>query len=75
MVVAVVAPKVAGELSGERVLALLQGRIARYKQPKQVLLVAELPKTALGKVRKEAVRQLVAAQSAAATLSTERAMP
>jgi fatty-acyl-CoA synthase len=64
MVVAVVAPREAGQLSGEQVLALLDGRLARYKRPKQVLLVLELPKTALGKVRKEAVRQLVAARAA-----------
>ena len=75
MVVAVVAPKVSGALSSERVLALLDGRIARYKQPKQVLLVPELPKTALGKVRKEAVRQLVAAQAGAAEQDNARAIP
>jgi fatty-acyl-CoA synthase len=63
-VVAVIAPKASATLSGERVLALLEGRLARYKRPKQVLLVTELPKTALGKVRKEAVRQLVAARAA-----------
>jgi len=63
-VVAVVAASQPGALSADDVLALLDGRLARYKQPKQVLLVPELPKTALGKVRKEAVRQLVAARAA-----------
>lgn len=63
-VVAVIAPREPGVLTGEDVLALLDGRLARYKHPKQVLLVPELPKTALGKVRKEAVRQLVAARAA-----------
>ena len=63
-VVAVVAAREPGALTGEDVLALLDGRLARYKHPKQVLLVPELPKTALGKVRKEAVRQLVAARAA-----------
>ncbi|HEY0884249.1 MAG TPA: acyl-CoA synthetase, partial [Ramlibacter sp.] len=63
-VVAVIAPREPGALTGEDVLALLDGRLARYKHPKQVLLVSELPKTALGKVRKEAVRQLVAARAA-----------
>jgi fatty-acyl-CoA synthase len=63
-VVAVIAPRPWASLSGEDVLALLDGRLARYKQPKQVLLVRELPKTALGKVRKDAVRQLVAARAA-----------
>ncbi len=59
-VVAVVVPRGDRPLSGERVLQLLEGRIARYKHPKEVLLVGELPKTALGKVRKEDVRRMVA---------------
>jgi fatty-acyl-CoA synthase len=63
-VVAVIAPKASATLSGESVLALLDGRLARFKHPKQVLVVPELPKTALGKVRKDAVRQLVAASAA-----------
>jgi fatty-acyl-CoA synthase len=42
------------------VLQLLEGRIARYKHPKEVVFVGELPKTALGKIRKEDVRQMVA---------------
>lgn len=63
-VVAVIAPRDPATLCGEDVLALLDGRLARFKQPKQVLLVPELPKTALGKVSKEAVRQLVAARAA-----------
>ncbi|MGE5338457.1 MAG: acyl-CoA synthetase [Gemmatimonadota bacterium] len=59
VVVAVIAPKAGRRLTSERVLALLDGRIARYKHPRQVLVVGELPKTALGKVRKEDVRRLV----------------
>jgi fatty-acyl-CoA synthase len=59
VVVAVVAPKAGRAITPERVLALLDGRIARYKHPRQVLVVGELPKTALGKVRKEDVRRLV----------------
>jgi fatty-acyl-CoA synthase len=61
-VVAVVAPRPGREISAERVLALLDGRIARYKHPKRVVFVDALPKTALGKVRKEDVRRLVATQ-------------
>jgi fatty-acyl-CoA synthase len=63
VVVAVVAPKAGAALTRERVLALLEGRIARYKHPKRVLFVGELPKTALGKVRKEDVRRLVASHA------------
>ena len=60
IVVAVVAPKSGHTLTPASVLQLLEGRIARYKHPKQVVFVGELPKTALGKVRKEDVRQMVA---------------
>jgi fatty-acyl-CoA synthase len=59
VVVAVVAPKEGRRLTREGLLALLDGRIARYKHPRQLLLVDELPKTALGKVRREDVRRLV----------------
>ena len=55
-----VAPKAGRRLEREQVLKLLEGRIARYKHPKEVVFVDALPKTALGKVRKEDVRQLVA---------------
>ena len=61
IVVAVVAPRAGGSITGERVLALLEGRVARYKHPKRVVFVETLPKTALGKVRKEDVRRLVGA--------------
>ncbi|MFA6314170.1 MAG: long-chain fatty acid--CoA ligase [Sterolibacterium sp.] len=57
-VVAVVVPKDGASLSREQVLKLFEGRIARYKHPKDVVFVGELPKTALGKVRKEEVRNL-----------------
>jgi len=58
VVVAVVVPKAAASLSREQVLQLFEGRIARYKHPKDVVFIRELPKTALGKVRKEEVRSL-----------------
>ncbi len=60
IVVAVVVPKENRELSPEQVLKLLEGRIARFKHPREVVLVKALPKTALGKVRKEDVRHMVA---------------
>ncbi|TRZ89545.1 MAG: long-chain fatty acid--CoA ligase [Rhodocyclaceae bacterium] len=60
IVVAVVVPRADSKLTGEQVLKLLEGRIARYKHPKEVVLVSQLPKTALGKIRKEDVRQMVA---------------
>ncbi len=75
IVVAVVAPRPGRELSAERVLALLDGRIARYKHPKRVVFVDALPKTALGKVRKEDVRRLVAAEPRATHSPRTENMP
>jgi fatty-acyl-CoA synthase len=60
IVVAVVVPRENSSLSSEQVLKLLEGRIARFKHPKEVVLVKALPKTALGKIRKEDVRHMVA---------------
>jgi fatty-acyl-CoA synthase len=60
IVVAVVVPKANSTISSEQVLKLLEGRIARFKHPKEVVLVKALPKTALGKIRKEEVRHMVA---------------
>ena len=39
------------------VLAALEGRLARYKTPKRVLFVDELPRNAMGKVQKAALRE------------------
>ena len=61
-VVAVVAPAGGAALTPERVIGLFDGRLARFKTPRAVLVVDALPRTALGKVRKEDVRQLVAAR-------------
>ena len=61
VVVAVVARRSGSAIGAEQVLGLLEGRVARYKHPKRVVFVETLPKTALGKVRKEDVRRLVGA--------------
>lgn len=44
------------EVTTEGVRARLDGRIARYKIPKNVVIVDELPRTASGKVRKADLR-------------------
>ncbi|NMF97919.1 long-chain fatty acid--CoA ligase [Aromatoleum toluolicum] len=59
-VVAVIVTHEGSTLDAGGVLGLLDGRIARYKLPKEVLFIDELPRTALGKVRKDEVRRLVA---------------
>jgi len=40
------------------VVAALDGRIARYKQPKRVMFVDALPRNAMGKVQKAALRDI-----------------
>ena len=61
-VVAVVAPRPGAQLDASQVLALFDGRLARFKHPKAVLFVDALPRTALGKLRRDEVRQLAASQ-------------
>jgi fatty-acyl-CoA synthase len=57
-VVAVVVPARGARLSREGVCALLDGRVARYKHPRDVVFTASLPRTALGKVRREELKRL-----------------
>ncbi|MBN8507942.1 MAG: AMP-binding protein [Burkholderiales bacterium] len=59
-VVAVVAPRPGARVDAARVLARYQGRLARFKHPRELIVVDALPRTALGKVRKEDLRRLVA---------------
>lgn len=54
---AVVTLRPGADLSTERLVEHLNGRIARYKIPKNVVVVDELPRTASGKVRKLDLRQ------------------
>jgi len=55
-VVAVIVPA-AADVTLEQVDAALAGRIARFKQPKRVVNLAELPRNAMGKVQKNQLRQ------------------
>jgi len=61
-VVAFVVPKDGARIESARLLARFAGRLARFKHPREVIVVEALPRTALGKVRKEALRQLAAAR-------------
>jgi fatty-acyl-CoA synthase len=73
VVVAVVTPAPGGaKLERERVLALFDGRLARFKHPKDVVFVDALPRTAIGKVRKEDVRRLVEQRLGVFTEQEER---
>lgn len=53
---AVVVPREGVELDPDEVLASLGGRLAKYKIPKSVVVVDELPRTASGKLLKARVR-------------------
>ena len=55
-VVAVVVPE-NPKIEPETISAALAGQLARFKQPKQVLLVDELPRNTMGKVQKKALRE------------------
>ena len=57
-VVAVVVPQPGAQITAASVSALLDGRIARYKHPRAVVLAEQLPRTALGKVRRDDVKRL-----------------
>jgi malonyl-CoA/methylmalonyl-CoA synthetase len=55
-VTAVIVPEAGAVLSEAQIIESLSARLARYKVPKRVLLVAELPRNAMGKVQKDALR-------------------
>jgi fatty-acyl-CoA synthase len=56
-----VVPRAGRQVDVGRLPAAFEGRLARYKQPRQIVIVDALPKTALGKVRKpDLAQELVA---------------
>ena len=55
-VVAVVVPT-DPNLETAQVSAALAGELAKFKQPKQVILLPELPRNTMGKVQKKALRE------------------
>jgi malonyl-CoA/methylmalonyl-CoA synthetase len=56
-VTALVVPAAGAAIDEETVLNALQDRLAKFKLPKRVLIVAELPRNAMGKVEKVALRK------------------
>jgi fatty-acyl-CoA synthase len=60
-VVAAVVMKPGAALDEAAVLALFDGRLARFKHPRRVVFVEHLPKSALGKVQKAELRKRVGA--------------
>ncbi|MFY9317081.1 MAG: long-chain fatty acid--CoA ligase [Burkholderiales bacterium] len=58
-VVAAVVLKPGRRMTEAEAMALFEGRIARYKHPREVRFLERLPRSALGKVQKDAVRAAV----------------
>ena len=56
-VVAVLVPDHSTPVTEAAVTAALNGRLARYKQPKRVIVVDELPRNSMGKVQKALLRE------------------
>ncbi|WP_213571420.1 AMP-binding protein [Rhodococcus sp. USK13] len=54
----VLSPSAPNVVTEEILIEHVRGRIARYKAPKMVISVPELPKTSTGKTRKHELRQL-----------------
>lgn len=61
---AVVLLREGAQLTEEQLRTHLEGRLARYKIPKSVVFVAEMPRTASGKIRKADLRKLASGQPA-----------
>jgi len=59
-VTAVLVCKKGASLAETDVLAALKDRLAKYKQPKRVFFVDELPRNTMGKVQKNALRETYA---------------
>ena len=57
--VAAVVLQAGAQFTVEQVLALFEGKLARYKHPRRVLFLDALPKTALGKVQKPELKNLL----------------
>jgi fatty-acyl-CoA synthase len=55
-----VVPRAGQAVDAAAVLAALEGRIARFKQPRRVFVVESLPRTALGKLQRPALAQALA---------------
>lgn len=59
-VVAVVTPQPGAALSAETIAAALAERLAKFKQPKKILIQPDLPRNAMGKVEKKKLREQAA---------------
>ncbi|AOO84975.1 malonate--CoA ligase [Bosea vaviloviae] len=56
-VTAVVVAKPGADITAKAIAAALEQRLAKFKQPKQVFVVADLPRNTMGKVQKNLLRE------------------
>jgi len=56
-VVAVIVKKADSEINSQDVLDYIQPKLARFKQPKSIFFVDELPRNTMGKVQKNSLRE------------------
>ncbi|MDO5704212.1 MAG: AMP-binding protein, partial [Paracoccus sp. (in: a-proteobacteria)] len=56
-VTAIVIPQPGADLAEATITAALDGKLARYKQPRKVLFLSELPRNVMGKVQKAELRK------------------
>ncbi|MEZ5478175.1 MAG: hypothetical protein R3E95_12040 [Thiolinea sp.] len=56
-VVAIVVAALGHALEAETILSALRPNLARFKQPRQVFIVPELPRNSMGKVQKKVLRE------------------
>ena len=56
-VTAVVVRTPASQITGAEIVGALAGQLAKYKHPKQVIFVDELPRNTMGKVQKNLLRE------------------
>lgn len=59
-VVAVVVTRPGAAITAKDIGTALQGKLARFKQPKEVVMAGELPRNAMGKVQKAELRKTYA---------------
>ncbi len=63
--VAMVVPKPGVDLGEEEVIEFCRGKLGKYKIPKRVVFVEQLPRTATGKILKKELRALLAEEGSA----------
>ena len=56
-VTAVIVAQNGAQISSDIVQTYLSGKLAKFKQPKQIFIVSELPRNTMGKVQKKALRE------------------